>query len=255
MWTKAEDGVLLDLVQQRGKDWGFIAAHLPQRTTTQIASRWEKCLDPNLRKGQFTADEDRAIAGFVAQHGPRCWPQIVALLPHRSAKQCRERWLNHLDPAVVKAEWSAQEDERIFAQVEAHGAKWSQIAKLFPGRSDNAIKNRWNSSISKRIADGAGGGRRLLPDASNRRYRPRERAPAERRGARAPPPPLRIPAAWDIGAFPPDSMIETPSDIALMSPTFPFDKGGAPEFEALSSAAGAGPFALSPIEAPGDEIL
>jgi hypothetical protein len=176
-WTKEEDATLLDLVNTHGKQWGLIVNFIPERSASQIAARWEKCLDPNLHKGPFTPEEDQIVTNFVSQHGPRSWPQIVSLLPHRSAKQCRERWLNHLDPAIIKTEWSVREDEMIFDQVQTYGPKWSQIAKSFPGRSDNAIKNRWNSSISRRVQTDEKGRKVLLPDSAKRKYRPRERSP------------------------------------------------------------------------------
>jgi hypothetical protein len=177
LWTKDEDFILTELVQAHGKQWGMIATHLPQRTASQVAARWEKCLDPSIRKGPFTPEEDQLVVNYVNQHGPRNWPQMVQILPNRSAKQCRERWFNHLDPSVVKSEWTPQEDDLLFQQFELHGGKWSTIAKLFPGRCDNAIKNRWNSSLSRRVQTDEQGRKVLLPDSSKRKYRSKEKLP------------------------------------------------------------------------------
>jgi hypothetical protein len=174
-WTREEDAVLIELVAKQGKQWGAIAAHLQGRTASQVAARWEKCLDPRIHKGPFTTEEDQIIVNYVSQNGARCWPRIAGVLPNRSPKQCRERWFNHLDPAVVKAEWSPHEDELIFQQFQTIGGKWSLISKLFPGRSDNAIKNRWNSSVSKRIQINAIGQKFLTPDSTKRKYRTKER--------------------------------------------------------------------------------
>jgi hypothetical protein len=171
-WDDAEDAILKQMVAQHGKQWNVIANHLPNRTASQVAARWEKCLDPNITKGPFTAEEDAQITGFVAMHGPRDWPRITQSLAHRSSKQCRERWFNHLDPSVTKTPWTPEEDALIYEQVKTTGAKWSQIAKLLPGRTDNAIKNRYNSSICKRIQL-AGDAEVLLPDLLKRQYRHR----------------------------------------------------------------------------------
>jgi hypothetical protein len=178
-WTDAEDDMLRELMKEFGRQWTVIASHIPNRTATQVASRWEKCINPILTKGQFTPEEDQLITEFVAQNGIHVWPQITPILPHRTPKQCRERWLNHLDPAITKAPWTGQEDRLIFEAYIKYGPKWAKIAPLIPGRSDNAIKNRWNASISKRMAVSEGGQPELLTKRK-RKY--------TRRNPKRPPP-------------------------------------------------------------------
>ena len=197
--------MLTRLVGIHGKQWGIIASQMENRSSSQVAARWEKCLDPKLTKGPFTAEEDKVIVDYVSKHGPQNWPALSQILYKRSPKQCRERWFNHLDPKVSSNSWSIEEDMIIFENHEKVGGKWSLIAKLLPGRTDNAIKNRWNSSISKRITfDHITGRRTILPDYSKR---PRKRSKKERpppihtseaEAARAPQPAPQYPQQFPV---------------------------------------------------------
>merc|ERR1719181_457699 len=99
----------------------------------------------------WTPDEDVQIAALVAEHGTRSWSVIAAKLPTRTGKQCRERWHNHLDPAINKSEWSLEEDQKLLKAHETMGNKWADIAKALPGRTDNQIKNRWNSALRREL--------------------------------------------------------------------------------------------------------
>ena len=87
----------------------------------------------------------------VKKWGARNWTQIAKHLPRRIGKQCRERWHNHLDPNVIKRKWTEEEDITIVKLQHKHGNKWSEIAKGVEGRTDNAVKNRFNSNLKKRL--------------------------------------------------------------------------------------------------------
>jgi hypothetical protein len=147
-----------------GKQWGVISSLMEDRSAAQISARWEKCLDPKLTKGPFTPEEDQTIIDYVERNGPQNWPALCAILVSRSPKQCRERWLNHLSPGISSVPWTKEEDIAILQNYSKIGARWSLIAQFLPGRTDNSIKNRWNSSISKRIQTDARGVRILGPD-------------------------------------------------------------------------------------------
>lgn len=162
-WNQEEDDMLRELIAQYGKQWSVIASHMPNRTATQIAARWEKCINPKLTKGPFNPEEDKILIQFVEEYGCHAWPKVSTVLPHRTAKQCRERWFNNLDPSVTKTPWTTEEDDLIFQNYLKFGPKWSTIAHFIKGRTDNSIKNRWNASISKRINTDAEGNKTLAP--------------------------------------------------------------------------------------------
>jgi hypothetical protein len=151
-WTAAEDDLLRSLVSPtQPNSWSAIAKHFPTKTAPQISGRWEKVLNPRLVKGGWTRDEDEVIGKYVEANGTKDWAKLALLLSGRTGKQCRERFKNHLDPDVMRRVWTADEDQRLIDLHRELGNQWTHIAALMSGRTDNCIKNRWNSTLKKRL--------------------------------------------------------------------------------------------------------
>ncbi|KAF8026875.1 hypothetical protein BT93_F3386 [Corymbia citriodora subsp. variegata] len=103
-------------------------------------------------KGAWTPEEDRKLAEVIAVHGAKRWKTIAAAAGlSRCGKSCRLRWLNYLRPNIKRGNITDQEEDLILRLHKLLGNRWSLIAGRLPGRTDNEIKNYWNSHLSKKI--------------------------------------------------------------------------------------------------------
>ncbi|KAG9458744.1 hypothetical protein H6P81_003252 [Aristolochia fimbriata] len=113
----------------------------------------QPCCDKvGLKKGPWTADEDKKLINFILTNGQCCWravPKLAGLL--RCGKSCRLRWTNYLRPDLKRGLLSESEEKLVIDLHARLGNRWSKIAAHLPGRTDNEIKNHWNTHIKKKL--------------------------------------------------------------------------------------------------------
>jgi hypothetical protein len=132
-WTEKQDGLLT-------------------KAAPQFTGPLDNLADPRFVKGSWTSHEDQMIIQHVTTHGTKYWADLARQIPGRTGKQCRERWKSQLDARnLTNSAWTPQEDEQLIELHRRFGNRWTRIASFFSGRTDNAVKNRWNSTLQTRI--------------------------------------------------------------------------------------------------------
>ncbi|KAL0353401.1 UNVERIFIED_CONTAM: Transcription factor [Sesamum angustifolium] len=109
------------------------------------------CDKSKVRSGPWSPEEDLKLITFIQKHGHTNWralPKQAGLL--RCGKSCRLRWINYLRPDLKRGNFTPQEEQTIIDLHTSIGNKWSKIASYLPGRTDNEIKNVWNTHLKKR---------------------------------------------------------------------------------------------------------
>ncbi|NXS36228.1 SNPC4 protein, partial [Pomatostomus ruficeps] len=155
-WTKDEDQMLLELVQEMrvGSHIPYkkIAYYMEARDSAQLIYRWTKSVDPSLRRGPWTPEEDAMLMAAVKKYGEKDWYKIRTEVPGRSDAQCRDRYLKALHWDVKKGKWSMEEEEQLIELVEKHGlGHWSKIASELPHRTGSQCRSRWTFMIGSKM--------------------------------------------------------------------------------------------------------
>ncbi|XP_074310755.1 uncharacterized protein LOC141646730 [Silene latifolia] len=143
-WTDDEDAKLNSAVELYGdSNWQAVASMFEGRTGPQCSNRWNKTLNPaRKRVGRWNDDEDKRLK-VAATLFRRSWHRIAKFVPGRTQEQCRERWVNCLNPCLNRCEWTAEEDTKLREAITQHGYCWSKVATCVPMRTDNHCLRRW----------------------------------------------------------------------------------------------------------------
>lgn len=170
-WTKEEDEALTSIIRRLyphpinpdDMKWDYIALQIPSdgqnteiRKPKDCRKRWTNSLDPSLRRGRWTQDEDNSLVRAYDMYGPS-WQKVAAKIPGRTDDQCAKRYMEVLDPETKDRlkPWNQEEDLRLIRQIKIHGTKWRTIAFELKGRPSLTCRNRWRKLVTQVVRGNA----------------------------------------------------------------------------------------------------
>jgi hypothetical protein len=156
-WTATEDSHLAVAVKRFGNEWSAVAALVPGRTNIQCRQRWARGLDlenggtgsgEQVMARKWTPKEDAKLADAAAKFGNQ-WTKVAEMVPGRTNAQCRQRWVNRVNPAngVKCRKWSETEDSMLAGAVGEFGNDWTAVASQIEGRTNIQCRQRWLHSL------------------------------------------------------------------------------------------------------------
>lgn len=157
-WSEEEGRMLEKIVAECGEvHWSEVSGRMVaqgiKRDATQCRQRWNKVQQPNLKKGQWSEDEDQKLQRAVSEMleidrielSKISWSKVAQRVTNRTSKACRERWKGYLDPTVNRGPWKPEEDDYLVKTHALVGNQWAQISRGLSGRTADQIKTRHQS--------------------------------------------------------------------------------------------------------------
>ena len=134
------------------RSWQEVGSCIGNRLGQQCLHRWQKAVDPTIKKGRWTPKEDQELRSAILLFGTNNWINISKHVFRKTDVQCRERWMNVLHPNLNSDPWVKEEDDLLIRLVNKIGlSKWSEVSSLMPNRTDNQCWRRWKYHIRNKF--------------------------------------------------------------------------------------------------------
>jgi hypothetical protein len=147
-WTTEEDEIIKNMtLQKTRKKWKNIKELLTKKSAVDCIARYKTTC---FNQGKWTPEEDKVLLKFHSVLGNN-WAAISRLIKVRNWKQVRDRYTNHLDPDICQESFSQKEDELVSKLHQVYGTRWSLYLQYMANRTADQIKNRFNSTIKRKI--------------------------------------------------------------------------------------------------------
>lgn len=145
-WSKQETEKLFLYVDRWGCKWKKISEHMNQRSTKQCMQKYYNMINEDI-KGNWNEEEDLILIKWGERHGNKKWDQCVKILKERNEKECQERWINILNPELIKGKWQVEEQIKLFAYLVIFGCSWGKVSNHLKTRSEQVIKTFFYSCL------------------------------------------------------------------------------------------------------------
>ncbi|KAL4241544.1 Myb-like DNA-binding [Abortiporus biennis] len=153
VWTPESDKKLLDAVEVYGVgNWSLVARIVSEdATAAQCQNRFTRTLDPDIKRGPWSVEEDAKLRLAVDAYG-HTWTDVANFVPNRTSEQCRDRWQESINPLVSRAKWVESEDQALLSAVQTVGeGKWKEVSQILgSGRTDSMCRNRYQHLTKKK---------------------------------------------------------------------------------------------------------